>query len=172
MSWLAPTRTVRDVASYVKRQFGDESGVQITDEDILRWVNSAQAEIANSNGVLKATATMPLSVDVYQYPLGASMSIESIQSIRVQGIRIEHMSFNEFELYVENEDPNRISRGRPTVWTEWGGSLNLYPIPDSGYTMEVFFYAAPTVLTSQTDPLASEHRYSGNHQERLRTDLK
>ena len=40
MSYLTSTYTGTDVSSYVKRQFGDESGVQITDEDIVHWINA------------------------------------------------------------------------------------------------------------------------------------
>jgi hypothetical protein len=159
MGWLNPTKKVSDVSTYVMRQFGDESGVQINDADILRWVNSAQAEIANSNDVLKRTGTLALSADVYSYPLGDSMSIESINSVRVNGVAIEYMNFNEFEIYINNEDPNRIGRGRPLTWTEWGGKMVLYPIPDTAYTMEVFFLGAPEVLGSMTDVLTLPDKY-------------
>lgn len=159
MSWLTPTKKISDVASYVKRQFGDESGVQITDEDIIRWVNAAQAEIANTNNILKATASQALVVDTYSYALGASMNIESIQSIHVAGIRIEYLNFNDFETFVTNEDPNRITRGKPTNWTEWAGSIILYPIPDSNYTMQVYFNAVPTELASVTDTLLLPDKY-------------
>ena len=42
MTYLPTTKTALDVANYVKRQFGDESGTQMTDADIWRWIDSAQ----------------------------------------------------------------------------------------------------------------------------------
>lgn len=159
MSWLTPTKTVNDVANYVKRQFGDESGVQITDTDILRWVNAAQAEISNTNNILKASATLVMVADDYSYPLGASMSIESIQSLHVNGVKVEYLSFNDFETYITNEDPNRTQRGKPFFWTEWAGSIILYPTPDQAYNLEVFYNAAPATLLSMGDVLALPDKY-------------
>jgi hypothetical protein len=159
MSWLPPTKTINDVAVYVKRQFGDESGVQITDDDIIRWVNAAQAEISNNNNILKASANLVLTVDVYTYPLGVDMNIESIQSIHVAGIKIDYMNFNDFETYITNEDPNRTQRGKPLYWSEWAGSIFLYPMPDSAYTMQVFYNAAPATLVTATDTLILPDKY-------------
>lgn len=159
MSWLPPTKTVTDVANYVKRQFGDESGVQIVDTDILRWVNAAQAEISNTNEILKASAVLPLVVDDYTYPLGASMSIESIKSIHVAGVKMDYLNFNDFERFITDEDPNRTSRGKPCYWTEWAGSIILYPMPDSTYSMEVFYNAAPATLASVNDTLVLPDKY-------------
>lgn len=36
MSYSSPTKTVGDVYNQVKRAFGDESGVQLTNADIAR----------------------------------------------------------------------------------------------------------------------------------------
>ena len=46
MSFTA-TKTVSDIATDVKRTFGDEAGVQVNDTDIARWINSAQIEIVS-----------------------------------------------------------------------------------------------------------------------------
>ena len=48
------TKTVQDVLLSVKRQFGDESGVQVTDSDIVRWVDDAQREISMNNPEINA----------------------------------------------------------------------------------------------------------------------
>lgn len=159
MSWTAPTKKVSDVASYVKRQFGDESGVQITDDDIIRWVNSAQAEIANTNNVLKGKADLTLTAGSYQYPLGQSMSLESINSIHVDGTKLKYFNFNDYEKYLSDEDPEHTAQGRVSHWTEWGGSLIVYPIPDADYLMEVYFVALPTIVSNVGDTLSLPDRY-------------
>ena len=52
------TLNIQDVANRVKRTFGDESGVQVTDDDIIRWVNDAQLEISRQNeDLLEAVGT-------------------------------------------------------------------------------------------------------------------
>lgn len=159
MSWTTPTKKVSDVAAYVKRQFGDESGVQIVDSDIIRWVNAAQAEISNTNNVLKAKADLILTAGTYQYPLGQSMSLESINSIHVDGTKLKYVNFNDYETLLNDEDPEHTSTGRVTHWSEWGGSLILYPVPDSSYLMEVYFLGAPTPVATVSDDLSLPDKY-------------
>jgi hypothetical protein len=52
MTYSNPTKTVGQIYDYVKRAFGDESGVQLTNADIVRWINDAQNEIAEAAGVI------------------------------------------------------------------------------------------------------------------------
>ena len=51
------TRTGDDVATDVKRIFGDEALVELKNTDLLRWTNAAQREIASSHTVLKGKAS-------------------------------------------------------------------------------------------------------------------
>ena len=46
--------TALDVITRVKTQFGDNSGAQLTDSTIIRWINDGQQEIVNNNPILKA----------------------------------------------------------------------------------------------------------------------
>lgn len=159
MGWIAPTKKVSDVATYVKRQFGDESGVQITDDDVLRWVNSGQAEIANVNGLLQASANKTLIVGTNNYALGSDMAIESIRSLHCSNIKLKYLNFNDYETYVTDNDPDGTRTGKPEIWTEWGGQVLLYPAPDSAYTLTVYYRAAPTPATDQTSLLSLPDKY-------------
>lgn len=159
MSWATPTKKVSDVATYVKRQFGDESGVQIVDDDVIRWVNAAQSEISNTNNVLKAKADLTLTAGIYQYPLGQSMSLESINSIHVDGTKLKYLNFNDYEKYISDEDPEHSATGRISHWSEWGGSLIIYPVPDMDYLMEVYFLGAPASVETLNDVLSLPDKY-------------
>jgi hypothetical protein len=48
---------VSEIATRVRRQFGDDVGILITDADIIRWVNDAQREIAVKANLLQVRAT-------------------------------------------------------------------------------------------------------------------
>lgn len=159
MGWLTPTKKVSDVATYVKRQFGDESGVQITDDDVIRWINSGQAEIANANGLLQASANKTLVVGTNNYALGVDMPIESIRSLHVANIKLQYMNFNDYEKYVTDEDPTGTRTGKPEVWSEWGGQVLLYPVPDSAYAMTVYYRAAPALVATVNDLLSLPDKY-------------
>lgn len=160
MVFKAPTKKVSDVQTYVKRMFGDESGVQITDDDILRWVNAAQQEIVSSNQVLKASATKDTVADDFTYQLGLDITdVQAINSIHIDGVKINYVSFNDAEALILREDPARLSRGRPEFWYEWAGILYLYPTPDKAYTLTVYYQKEPTTLTSNTDTLILPDNY-------------
>lgn len=159
MAYKAPTKKVSDVTAYVKRQFGDEAGVQITDADIIRWVNAAQTEIVENNQVLKATATKTTTADVYDYALGVDVDIQYINSLHIDGAKLKYMNFNEAEELILRDDPARTARGRPEIWYEWAGIVNLYPTPDKGYTLTVFYHKLPLPVAAITDTLSLPDNY-------------
>lgn len=159
MSFKAPTKKASDVANYVKRQFGDESGVQVTDADILRWINSAQEEIVSNNQVLKATATKTTTADTYSYQLGIDVNIQYINSLHIDGVKILYMNFNEAEELILKQDPTRVVRARPEFWYEWAGVVYLYPTPDAGYTLTIYYHPTPTPVTQLTDSLSLPDNY-------------
>lgn len=71
------------IASRVKRQFGDESGVQITDDDIIMWLNDAmrEAAIQNSNINLKRKYVPALYREV-SYSLPDASNVIGVHSIQ------------------------------------------------------------------------------------------
>lgn len=160
MALRPTTKKVKYVADSVKRQFGDEAGIQVTDEDIIRWVNDAQQEILSQNRIFKGKATSSIVAGQYEYPF-PDVPILDIQSIWVDGQKVEYRSFNEFEEYVIEADPNRTSSGTPTVWTEWAGSLVFYPTPSADGTdnVTIYYTQGPTEVSGLTDSLTVPDLY-------------
>lgn len=156
------TYTANQIADRVKRTFGDESGVQVTDTDIIGWINSAQLEICSKNDVLKGTATTTSVANTYTYPTldAEDSNIHNIHSITYAGTKLKYVSFQDFEKYVGENDPNRTSRATPEFWTEWGGQIQVYPTPvASGDTITVYFTRLPTPVTSLNDLLSLPDNY-------------
>lgn len=152
-SYTSNTRTVNDVLSHVKRQFGDESGVQISNEDILRWVNAGVDEIFRRSEPLKATIKTDLVANQAEYTLPDN--ILRVQSILVNGIPVEQRSTQEVEEYILKDDPTGVTAGQPVVWSEWGGSIVFYPKPSENVTdgITLRFIKGPTEVTTGTDLL-------------------
>lgn len=153
------TKKVSDVLSYVQRQFGDESGVQITNDDIVRWVNAGQYEIFRRNEPVKATSSADLVAGQYTYTFPGG--ILKIQSILINGIPVRPMSYQEGEEYVVKKDPNRVNTGQPEIWYEWGGDFTVWPIPDSSAVggITIKYVKAPTDVTATTDTLSTPDPY-------------
>lgn len=154
------TYTVSDITTYVKRQFGDESGVQITDMDIFRWIDAAQIKIVTETQPLKARAQTNAVAGQKDYDLN-DLKIHQIESLHYDGERIEPMSFVEAErkIIADNQSPRRT--GKPVLWYEWAGIISLWPIPDSGITngITVYYTKMPNKIVSTTDLLSVPDKY-------------
>jgi hypothetical protein len=159
---LAPsTKLVSDVLTAVERQFGDESGAQVSTADIIRWVNDGQLEIVNRNKYNKTTATTTSIALQANYTFAGS-NIVSVESVFYDNRPISNISFNEAqEILLRNTDPGGVpAPGIPYNWYEWDDTLYLYPPPDTtGKTILLYVVAQPPILTATTDALATPDIY-------------
>lgn len=156
------TKTVQDVLLTVKRQFGDESGVQLTDSDIIRWVDDAQREVIMNNPEINATVvSININEGQYQYPVLASIpNIEIVRSVHYNGQILRNMPFQAAQEYIIRST-NTNSKGTPTFWYEFAGTLNLWPVPDLDITggLKVFYSASPSEITTTSDVLTVPDSY-------------
>lgn len=159
MSYLSATRTVQQVIDYVKRQFGDESGVQINDADVIRWINSGQDEIFRRSEPIKASSTADIVAGTHTYTFPAD--VLKVQSLLYNGVPVKFMSYQEAEEHLQEHDPNRVERGTPQVWYEWGGEFTLWPTPELNSTggLNIKYVKAPTIVDSVGDTLATPDVY-------------
>lgn len=158
------TKTGTDVAKSVKRQFGDPDGRQITDQDIIEWINHVQQDIVNKNPLLKNVAETDVVAgqDVYTYP---SQRVQYIEAIHFDGVPLEAYSFQEAELYIlgrikDNEPFTRVD-DKPKIWYEREGTVYLYPKPPADITngLRMFYTAQPEEITTLSSTLSIPDRY-------------
>lgn len=154
------TRSFQDVVTAVKRQFGDESGVEITDSDISRWVDDAQREILlNNPDINAAMVQINVTAGTTAYPLMSNVpNIFAIQSVHYDGEVIQNMSFVEAQQFIIRKD---TGEGAPTIWYERSGVLNLYPKPSADIVggLSVFYNKLPTAVSALTDSLTVPDSY-------------
>ena len=156
MSYSPPIKTIGDVYDQVKRVFGDESGVQLTNTDIVRWVNEAQIDIAKQNQILPAVATLPVLANVATYDLsGVTPKIDSVASILLDGRRVGNIPISQAEESISLADPESYEIGSPQFWYEWAGEITFWPTPGQNYTLTLRYTAEPTVVTTTATDLLS-----------------
>lgn len=157
------SKTVQNVATDVRRTFGDEASIQVTDADIIRWTNSAQQEINLANKILRAAATADVLSGQSAYTLDP-LKIVSIVSIHYNGIKLEARTFQDAEEYVMANDPQKLNQSDPTLWYEWAGIINLYPVPasDALQSLIIYYITEPPVLAALSDPLVVPDTYYEN----------
>jgi hypothetical protein len=155
------TRTGTEVANSVKRQFGDPDGRQITNDDILNWINSAQQDIISQNPILKDSAQTNVvsGQDIYTYP---SESIQYIEALHYNAVPLEYYTFQEAQTYIlSNPDADIVQDVKPSIWYERAGNIYLFPKPLENVTngLRLFFVRQPANLASLGDTLSVPDKY-------------
>lgn len=158
MTINASTRTVQEVITAVQRQFGDESGVQLENSDVIRWINDAQDIIVAKNKVLKAKSTTPAVAGQASYTF-PSDNIYQIESIHYNGYRVPNMGFPEAEEQIFTADPLAVSLGDPVLWYEWAGTFTFWPAPNATHNIDLYYTQRPTHVTDTTDVLSVPDKY-------------
>lgn len=140
---------VSDVATRVKRQFGDEQGAQITDADILRWVNDAQTEIATQNKLLQTVSTSSSVVGTQSYTTPTDML--ALRGVRYDKLRLSVVSMDDIDAIVED---STYDSGTPEYYWMIGESIYLWPKPDAVKTITIYYTQKPATLVNQSDPIS------------------
>ena len=154
------SKTAWDVKKDVTRTFGDEADIQISESDIFRWINTAQREILINNRVIKSIGRTDATAGVSEYDL-SSLEIISIQSIRFKNRKLVYRSFNEAEEHILKHEHLDAHNGDPTLWFEWAGIVNIWPVPQE--TIEdglvVYYVKEPQRISSTSDRLSLPDSY-------------
>jgi hypothetical protein len=155
---------VQDVVTRVKRIFGDEAGVQITDDDLLRWINDAQEEIVKENeGLMETTATANVVQNQMEYDVPSDMSV--LRSLKFKGYRIKPMSFAEFNEYVDGysaaDGVSPYGPGIPEIFMVWNNKITLFPKPSESITnaLSIYYIKHPPTVTTLADALSVPLQY-------------
>lgn len=147
-----------DVKIRVKRQFGDEAGVQITDDDITRWVNDAQRDVVmNNEDILQQIDTLDILQGVQAYSIPTTflivLSLSYKSADMLSYTKLEGRSLQQFDIFVDGWDGNQFGFGFPAIYTIFGGEIKLFPIPDSNITdgLKIYGSRRPVDVDSDND---------------------
>lgn len=139
---------VSEIATRVKRQFGDEAGAQIKDEDFIRWVNDAMREIAVNNDLLQVVASTPTVANQDQYDLPTN--ILTLRSVRYSGSKLKFLSPEESADLIGSDS---TTQGTPTHYSIFARKIDLYPAPDKSGTsdLQLYYTRQPNPVTAVAD---------------------
>lgn len=154
MSLQPSTKTFQDLSSEVKRVFGDESGVQLEDADLIRWTNAAQMDIVTQNGALKAKSSTSSVAGQATYTL-PGLNIQQIASLHYDNRLLPNTPFAEAERIFMSRDPGMEATGTPELWYEWAGEFTLYPTPTEPKSITVYYTVYPDTITGDPAQLLS-----------------
>lgn len=155
---------VQDVLTRVQRTFGDEASVQVTEADVIRWINDAQLQIVVRNdGLLEATATTDTFTGQAEY--NPPTDILRLRSLAYKGFRVKSMSFAEFNEYIDGFDAtpgvSPYGPGIPEVFMVWNNVITLFPAPNEDVTagLKIYYTMTPVSVGNLADALTVPLEY-------------
>lgn len=152
---------VQDVVTRVRRIFGDEAAVQVTDADVMRWINDGQIEIVKHNdGALQKTSLIDLVANQAQYTLPTDLLI--LRSLRykfsdmLSFSALKYRNMQQFDEAVDGWDGTAYTTNNPEFFTMFEGKVILFPTPNQSLVsgLKVLYNQKPTDVASLSDNLA------------------
>lgn len=154
---------MQEVVTRVKRTFGDEAGVQISDDDIIRWINDAQEEVARNNeGLMETTGSADTVQDQMEYDMPSDFSV--LRSLKYRGYRLKPLSMAEFNEYIDGYSAPTgapYGPGIPAFFTVWENKITLFPKPNESVEggLTILYIKHPALVATLADELALPLKY-------------
>lgn len=150
---------VDDVVKRVQHKFGDEAGTQVTQNDIIRYINDGQKELAYKNEILQAIGNMNIVGGDNTYPIPSDLL--TLRTLYYDDSRLMYLKKTDYDEYINRDDPKSVSQGIPVIYTRWANEFYLYPVPaqdlPSGLKLE--YTQRPADVSDLTDELSLPLEY-------------
>lgn len=157
--------TLGDILTSAKRQFGDESGVQITNEDITRWANQATMEINSKNKVLRSSAETPVSTSgnhIFPIPDDCMVPIRVVydnvgkkKSLKLTGIGLDE--------FMDMFPGIEYNHGEPSYWTISQDNILIGPSLGEDLNrqanLSIYYVPNPEIMVEIPDKIPLPDRY-------------
>lgn len=152
--------TVQDVIDRVQRTFGDESAAQVTQADIIRWINDAQREAVMQNeGLLTTIGYVNTVAGTGEYSLPTDLFVLTHAYVKdstsTSYYAIKWLPLVEFTEQADGWDSTSVTNAYPLVFTQQQkDKILLFPKPVASVAqgLKVIYsrYAVDVVDTSST----------------------
>lgn len=155
---------VQEVADRVKRTFGDEAAVQVSDADIIRWINDAQLQITiDQSELLETVGTADIISGQADYTLPSDL--DTLRSLMYNNFRLRGLSFAQFNEYLDGfkatASQGGYGNGTPEVFMVYGSTVTLFPTPQQSLTggLRIYYAKHPATVATLADSLGVPTRY-------------
>lgn len=149
---------VSDLIDDVRGKFGDSGSVQISDQQMIQWLNLAAHELATQTSWLQNTAQTTLISGQTAYQMAdvfADVQVRSISQVYVDGKFVPILPWSDYSKRAATSDlPDVDGSTAPYMAALYGDTINIFPAPGSSVAngLVVYFDAFPAKVTTLTDP--------------------
>lgn len=147
-----------DIIIRVQRIFGDEAGVQLTSDDVIRFINDGIREIVYKNeSLLQKTATANSVANQQDYSVPTDVLIVRGITWKDTGETSYHhlkgLTLNEFNEYIDGWDGSDYGTAIPLVYMIYEDQITVFPTPAVSTTaaMKIYYNRKPATVTVASD---------------------
>ena len=134
---------VSAIISTVRTIISDKDSLQVTDAEMMVWINQAMREVAVDNELLQMSATSNTVVGTANYVLPAD--ILKLHSVKYDNEKLPVYSRKDAE---EHANLTSTTNGTPGFCYVWAGSLYLVPPPSAIKALIIDYIRQPTDVTA------------------------
>jgi hypothetical protein len=134
---------VSDIITRVTRSVGDTDKLQVTDQDVMRWINDGMREAAIQNNLLqvKGTINTIAGTAAYAFPT----DVLKLHSLLYDGNSLDLQTLQDVN---DSYTTATATQGVPQVAWIWAGQINLYPVPNAVKVMTVYYIRNPVEVST------------------------
>lgn len=152
-------KTLTDILGDVRDRLDEEVARRWDDTQLTRWINEGARDIARRTEVLQDRLTTTAVAGTQEYTLPTDMvrvyRVEFVPTGATSTYTLDYRDFNSLDGVWWSQKTTR--KGTPFLYTIWGfppsAKLILYPIPDPGGTITVYYYRLPVEAVNGGDNL-------------------
>lgn len=136
----------------VRTKFGDTSGAELTDTDLLSWINDGLTEIARRTQQPQATATGATVAGTSSYSIATlAADMLRLRSVMLDGTVLSGLSIEEADALLGDREQAGQGRGTPRYFWVFADQINLWPIPSAAGSLKLSYVKRPATVTVDGD---------------------
>lgn len=143
---------VADIRTRIQAKVGDTSGTEVTNAQILAWINDGMTELARRTNQPQGSATTATIAGTGTYSLTAfAADILRLRSVQLDGSVLQAISMEEADTYLSDRDRGSAAGGTPSMYWVWADQINLWPKPTAAGVLKLFYVKRPAAVTGDAD---------------------
>lgn len=132
--------------SRIRTQINETTAAFWTDAEIYGYMWEAECLLAGKLGLFQAISAHTTVTDTSAYTCPDSMLRAS--RITYDGKKLKRADFTERDYLGGMNYGSTVQTGKPVMYTEWGQSIYLFPVPDDSKTLNFYFLKAPAEIAT------------------------
>lgn len=143
---------VGDIRRRIKNKIGDTAGSEVTDTQLLDWINDGTLEIARRVQQPQATATTVTVAAQASYSIATfAADVLRLRTVLYDGLLMQALSQEEVDqLLPDREKLNQ--QGVPQSFWVFADTITLWPAPSSaGLVLKIMYVKRPALVAIDAD---------------------